>query len=153
MDDSKEKITETLHLVDALAHVLNDIYLTEDRADLFGKARTKEARDAHRRRAVGLLDHYGLLTDTPAENPVVGDLRLLLSVASPAPRDKPSEIETSPLQSTDIKVLPPEVAALVDDALARISQEGPIAAMKWLAATMLMKFGRAPLHGCADDEG
>lgn len=82
MEDMKMKIKDALSLIDSLAHSLNDIFVAEDAESLAGETVTKDVLAMLRLRAVGTLDHFGLLTDTPAVNPVVGDLRRWLASAS-----------------------------------------------------------------------
>lgn len=79
MEDMKAKIKDTLELIDSLAHSLNDIFVTDDASELMGEKQTKEALAVLRVRAIATLDKFGLLTDTPAINPVVGDLRRWLT--------------------------------------------------------------------------
>lgn len=79
MEEMKTRIKDALELIDSLTHSLNDLFVAEDAAELVGEKRTKEALAMLRVRAVAILDHFGLLADTPAINPVVCDLRRWLA--------------------------------------------------------------------------
>lgn len=77
----REKVRDVLALVDSLAHSLNDIFTTADSAECAGEGRTKEAQSLSRLHAVKTLDHFGLMTGTPAKNSVVVDLKRWVDAA------------------------------------------------------------------------